>query len=51
MCELAGGTNGTGGVDALYFSRIGFGLLGPSSSESGLGSSGIGATRGACPWI
>ena len=49
--ELAGGKNGTGGGDALYCSRLGFGFLVPGSSGSGLGSSGRGATNGACPWI
>ena len=49
--ELASGTNGTGGGDALCCSRIGFAFLVPSSSESGLGSSGSGTTRGACPCI
>ena len=51
LYELAGRKNVTGGDDALYCSRLGFGFLVPSSSESGLGSSGRGATRGTCPWI
>ena len=33
LCDLYGGTNGTGGGDAWYCSRPGFGFLVPSSSE------------------